>query len=549
MGSRFCKSCGAEIPEGNHVRCPGCGATLPIASEQKNPVLAALLSLVIPGLGQSYNGNALKRDRDLHQPSGSSWVFSSFSFMFTDVFLIVILVLWVAGVYDAWRDAKLINGGKIPAKKHQMLLFFGVAAVVTVILAVVSGIILLFFAMAGLANMYAPVVCIQGEGCITPLEGGAVCNTTNQCMDNARTRMRAHYYADAIHYLDNALARDPQNARALVLKGVAQAESRNLTGAMASLDRAVAADPALAVAHENRGIVQAKSGNNAASLADLEIAAALPGNSSVSWYNLGVARLRDGDADQAAAAFDRALRIDKNCTSCQQMKGEALIALGQYEGALNIIDALNTSGKMGIESGQQRGIALAGLGRYPESCSAFDGAIDAYPFYVTDLWSRACNQTTGRCEPLRATAEPQTESDREFNTRLLASYDADLRQRQDDPDILFKRGEVLTHLMQYPDAISSFDRSLALRPGNAPALNGKGVALFYNGDDSAALEAFELANTADPGFINPWNNGAFVLMKQEKYAEAAKAYQEAISHNDQKTDPHGTGDFLFDTAV
>ena len=102
--------------------------------------------------------------------------------------------------------------------------------------------------------------------------------------------------------------------------------------------------------------------------------------------------------------------------------------------------------------------------------------------------------------------------------------------------------------MRYNEAIASFEHSISIKPENAKALNGKGVALFYKGNNTLALEVFDQAIITNPEFIKPWNNGAFVFMKQEKYAKAAKAYQEALYYANRQTDPQGIGDFLFETV-
>jgi TM2 domain-containing membrane protein YozV len=132
MGPRFCNNCGAEIPEGQPGNCPKCGAGHAISGAKK-PVLAAVLSLFIPGLGQSYNGNALK-GIGIFLGVAILWVISLF--VYSDALFIVILI-WILGVYDAYRDAGRMNRAEIPEKKHQMLLFGLIAVVAVVILAAI----------------------------------------------------------------------------------------------------------------------------------------------------------------------------------------------------------------------------------------------------------------------------------------------------------------------------------------------------------------------------------------------------------------------------
>ena len=146
MGPRFCKSCGTEIPEGLPGSCPKCGVT-PSTSGTKSPVIAAVLSLIIPGLGQAYNGNALK-GIGIFLGIAIFWIFSLL--MYSEVLFIVIFILWIIGVYDAYRDAGRMNRGKIPEKKHEMLLFLGVIVVAVIVLAVSTYFVIIYL----VASMY-----------------------------------------------------------------------------------------------------------------------------------------------------------------------------------------------------------------------------------------------------------------------------------------------------------------------------------------------------------------------------------------------------------
>lgn len=152
MSSRFCKSCGAEIPAGRFDNCPKCGVVLALV--KRKPLLAAALSLVIPGLGQSYNGNALK-GIGIFLGIPILWILSVLMYsggedIYFEALLFGIFILWILGVYDAYRDAGRMNSGEIPEKKHQMLLFGGVA----VILVVVFAVLFAFFILYAFASVY-----------------------------------------------------------------------------------------------------------------------------------------------------------------------------------------------------------------------------------------------------------------------------------------------------------------------------------------------------------------------------------------------------------
>ncbi|MDE1824843.1 MAG: SHOCT domain-containing protein [Candidatus Micrarchaeota archaeon] len=72
-------------------------------AEQKSSGIAVILSFLIPGLGQIYNGQIGK---------GILFIFLSIVFGLMSIILIGIplyLILWVYGMYDAYRIAEATN--------------------------------------------------------------------------------------------------------------------------------------------------------------------------------------------------------------------------------------------------------------------------------------------------------------------------------------------------------------------------------------------------------------------------------------------------------
>ncbi len=74
-----------------------------IVAETRNPLVSLILSLVIPGVGQVYNGEVGK---------GIAFIVLAFVFLFLTIFLIGIplyLVLWLYAMYDAYKGAERFN--------------------------------------------------------------------------------------------------------------------------------------------------------------------------------------------------------------------------------------------------------------------------------------------------------------------------------------------------------------------------------------------------------------------------------------------------------
>jgi TM2 domain-containing membrane protein YozV len=145
----FCHLCGSELPSGDLETCPHCGMRLseppkePIRAE-KNPLIAALCSFIIPGLGQIYNGDARK---------AIALLFGTVAGL---LFLVIPgLIVWIYGIYDAHKTAGRMNSGEIPGKSTTAvaMILFGVPGfiLVTAVIVIEAAIIAAFvFGITGI---------------------------------------------------------------------------------------------------------------------------------------------------------------------------------------------------------------------------------------------------------------------------------------------------------------------------------------------------------------------------------------------------------------
>lgn len=126
MQEIYCAQCGASIlaeSEADLIRCPSCGKNprelsraqkLEQAKEMaaaalrpaapvvaaKSPGVAAALSFVIPGLGQLYNEQIIK-----------GLVVFAAAIVGLSFCVVPGLVVWLAGIFDAYSSAQRINRG------------------------------------------------------------------------------------------------------------------------------------------------------------------------------------------------------------------------------------------------------------------------------------------------------------------------------------------------------------------------------------------------------------------------------------------------------
>ena len=100
---KYCSNCGSEMDSKARI-CPKCSAK----QIYKSPILAAALSFIFPGLGQFYND----------QPHKAILLIIAYIISFILIFivigLILIVLIWLYGIYDALMSANAINDGEVP---------------------------------------------------------------------------------------------------------------------------------------------------------------------------------------------------------------------------------------------------------------------------------------------------------------------------------------------------------------------------------------------------------------------------------------------------
>lgn len=110
--TKFCANCGAEITK-EATTCPECGVlqqdkTLK-GNEIKNPGIAAILSFLIAGAGQIYNGQVGKGIFFMGIQIINFFIMLLTLFLWTPVYL----ACFGYCIYDAYHVAQLINTGEI----------------------------------------------------------------------------------------------------------------------------------------------------------------------------------------------------------------------------------------------------------------------------------------------------------------------------------------------------------------------------------------------------------------------------------------------------
>ena len=123
---RFCSGCGARMDGKMPVGYLGYSPAAP--REQKSQLIAGTCSTFLPGLGQVYNGEAVK-----------GFALFIMTLVGLVIFLVPGIIVWFYALYNAYTTAGKMNTGEIPFRETRMLhmILFVVFAIAVVAIALV----------------------------------------------------------------------------------------------------------------------------------------------------------------------------------------------------------------------------------------------------------------------------------------------------------------------------------------------------------------------------------------------------------------------------
>jgi Flp pilus assembly protein TadD len=104
-----------------------------------------------------------------------------------------------------------------------------------------------------------------------------------------------------------------------------------------------------------------------------------------------------------------------------------------------------------------------------------------------------------------------------------------------DSEIWYNKGNDLTKLGKFHEAIIAYDRAIEIDPNNSDAWNGKGFTLNKLDKYTEALQASNKAIEINPNNSDGWSTKGYALAKLGKYDEALQASNKAIESNSQNS--------------
>ena len=185
--------------------------------------------------------------------------------------------------------------------------------------------------------------------------------------------------AEAAALYREVLHREPGNAVALHLLGIAEAQSGQLLAALELIDRALAIDARNAVAFYNRGKVLRQLERMDEALASFDRAIAIrPDYAEAHSYRGSV--LRDlRRFDDALASFDRALAIKPNSPEAHNDRGNLLRDFKRFDDALVAYDRALAVRPNAAEPLNNRGSLLREMRRFDDAITTYDRLLTLQP--------------------------------------------------------------------------------------------------------------------------------------------------------------------------
>lgn len=245
-------------------------------------------------------------------------------------------------------------------------------------------------------------------------------------------------YQKAIIDFDHALPLDPKNPTILMLRGDAYRLQGEYPKALSDLNQALALKPDDAMALARRGETHRIMSNYEKALVDLNQALKLAPDDTFALTSRGDTHRFIGNYKQALADFDRVLSLDRHNATILTKRGDTYRLMKDYKNALTDFDEALALSWGFSDALARRGDTYRMLGEYDKTLSDRNKEIDGEN--ALRLLTNAVN----------------------YRIKALADLNKALEIQPDNPWALVARAETYRGEDQYREALSDFNRAIAL---------------------------------------------------------------------------------------
>ncbi len=241
-------------------------------------------------------------------------------------------------------------------------------------------------------------------------------------------------------------------------------------------------------------------------------------------FNLGVVQHRQGKLDEAVKTWRQTLRLDSDHHEARlrlaatltelERHGEAETAYRDLVAALDEAPDSDAAPEAVAQRWRQRAMAQAGLGYVLFRLERPAEALEPFNAAVADM-------------PATAPEWPGIQADRGLALAAagrvedsLAAIDEALAVAPDRALLHHSRGHVLFHAGRGAEAIPSLQRAIELDASRADSARLLGLAREREGDTAGALEAFDTALKAKPGFNEAVHDATSLAIDRGEFSRA-----------------------------
>lgn len=299
---------------------------------------------------------------------------------------------------------------------------------------------------------------------------------------------------------------EPSNPDALHLMGMLESEQGRHPSAIQWIQKAIQSNPCVPDFHTHLGSVFMAMGRFADAAGAFQKAVSLGPDSADAHYNLGVALHQLGQLDKAIASYQTALRLNPDAAAFNNM-GVALAARGCRDEAADAF-------RLALRLRTDHADALMNLGNLLKELGRAEEAIECYqkrlclpnvPFELV-LHLGGLLQLRGRLDEaeslyrqaLQGRPDPQVLNNLAIISEERGNLDEAerlarqaLASRPDFVEALDNLGNILLKQRRITEAIASYDKALALQPGDANVRYNRSIALLTHGDLPRAWQEYD----------------------------------------------------------
>lgn len=358
----------------------------------------------------------------------------------------------------------------------------------------------------------------------------------------------------ALEDFNAVLKAQPHHAVALLYRGRARQWHKNdPAGARADYDAALATDPDFV-----RGLIQRADllTNDDPALAERDLKRALtlwPQDVGVRLRLAGFYEARDRAAD-AMQVYGEASKLDPTDPYAFIYRSALKRLSNDAAGALRDADLAIKADPKTADGYTARAEALAALNRVDEAMGAYRDALRVEPKALTALigigfLSRKADKLDEGLQALDAALKIDPKNvealfDRAMvwgakgdAKRAIADYDAVIALRP-GASAYYNRGQLLARQGEHQAALADFRKAAELDPQDPDALNAMGIELGELKRGAEELAAYDAVLKVDPANMAAKINRAIYHVEHEDWARAVEAYRLALASAPERADLH-----------